>query len=236
MKLKFISFCFLAALGTNISAADNDYQVIKDSFKSVFPSVEVTGIRPAPLDNMYEVTVGGEILYVSADGKYIMRGDIIDAAEKRNLTEEQRSLVRVNLLNGVPKKDVIEFPASKPEHTIFVFTDTSCGYCRRLHQDVPELNRRGVSVRYFAYPRAGLDSPTATQLQSVWCADDRNQALTDAKAGKTIEEKQCDNPVAAQFELGRQIGIRGTPAIYLENGKALPGYLPPNQLIQAASQ
>jgi thiol:disulfide interchange protein DsbC len=127
---------------------------------------------------------------------------------------------------------MIVFSPASPKHTITVFTDIDCTYCRRLHNEVKQLNDLGVKVRYMAFPRAGAGSEPFSKAVSVWCAEDRQQAITDAKAGQPVPTKNCANPVQAQYEVGQTIGVRGTPAIILENGRMLPGYVPAPELVQ----
>jgi thiol:disulfide interchange protein DsbC len=128
---------------------------------------------------------------------------------------------------------MVVFAPEKTKHTVTVFTDIDCPYCVRFHQQVPELNENGVKVRYLAFPRSGVDSAAYRKAVSVWCAEDRSRAMTDAKAGRNVPEKSCDNPVGEHFETGRALGITGTPTLVLDNGKVVPGYVPTNQLIAA---
>jgi len=112
-----------------------------------------------------------------------------------------------------------------------VFTDSTCPYCSRLHEQVSELNKQGVEVRYLAFPRQGLQGKGFNDLVNIWCADNQQQAMTDAKAGKNLPAKQCDNPIAEQYELGRRLGVQGTPAIFLPDGRLIPGFVPAERLI-----
>ena len=125
---------------------------------------------------------------------------------------------------------IVFAPEGKPSYTITVFTDIDCGYCRKLHGEMAGYNAEGIKVQYLFYPRAGEGSPSFAKAVSVWCADDRRTALTDAKAGKSIPDKTCPNPVKEHLELGEKMGVSGTPAIVLENGEMVPGYIPPKRL------
>ncbi|MBI1733321.1 MAG: DsbC family protein [Gammaproteobacteria bacterium] len=209
---------------------------LKAVLKGLLPDQEVTRVSPAPVPGLYEIQVGTEVLYMTTDGRYLIQGDMLDLTERRNLTEQKRSTARVQRLNEVPLADMIEFAPPSPKHVVYVFTDTQCGYCRRLHREMAEINRRGIAVRYLAFPRAGVGSPAFEQMESVWCAADRRQALTDAKLGKPVPSKTCASPVAREFALGEAIGVRGTPAIYTTDGRALPGYMPPDDLLAALQE
>ena len=211
-------------------------ELLRKAVTDVFPGVEITRIKPAPIAGLYEVMLGTEMVYLSEDGRYIMQGDLIDLGEKINLSEQERAAARKRVLESVPGSETIDFVPGDTRHTVYVFTDITCGYCQRFHRDMAELNDRGVTVRYLAFPRAGAGSDAFRDMESVWCATDRNAAMTRAKLGNSVAAAQCDNPVQRQYELGQALGVRGTPAIYLENGQELPGYVPPDTLLEALNQ
>jgi thiol:disulfide interchange protein DsbC len=224
----------LLALAPGVSAADPAVpQPVSDLLKRLVPDQAPSSVQVAPAAGLYEVAYGAEVVYVSADGRYVLRGDLIDVVSMRNLTEDTRTAARLQALDALGEQGMIVFGPAEARHTITVFTDVDCPYCVKLHQEVPELNRQGVKVRYLAFPRAGLDSPGFRKTVSVWCADDRQQALTDAKAGKPVPEKTCDNPVKQHYEAGQALGVNGTPTLVLDNGRVLPGYVPAARLVQA---
>ena len=226
-----------AALFSGAANADPDREdFLRKAITDVFPDVEITRIKPAPIPGLYEVMLGTEMIYLSEDGRYMLQGDLVDLGEKINLSERERAAARKQVLDSIPASETIDFVPEGAQHTVYVFTDITCGYCRRFHQDVAELNGRGVSVRYLAYPRAGTGSDAFTDMESIWCAADRNTAMTLAKQGDPVTPAQCDNPVQRQYELGNALGVRGTPAIYLENGQEMPGYVPPDTLLEALQQ
>ncbi len=204
-----------------------------ESMQQVFPGIDISHVKSTPIDNIYEVMMGPDVVYMTGDARFVLKGDLIDMQERRNLSEDVRSQARVDLLNNIPENEYIEFASKDSKDTIYVFTDVDCGYCRKLHRDVTELNEKGITVRYLAYPRGGIRSSTYKQMTNIWCAEDRPQALTDAKNGRPTKARKCDNPVANQYALGKKMGVRGTPAIFLESGRALPGYLPPDELLKA---
>ena len=209
---------------------------ITESLRRVFPDLEITRIRESRIEGLYEVMIGTDVLYATRDGRYIIQGDLLDLKARANLTEETRSGARINLLERIPEGETIEFAPPEPRHTVYVFTDISCGYCRRLHRDMPELNRRGIAVRYLAFPRGGVGSSAFREMESVWCAADRKSAITDAKAGKPVARAQCSNPVRKQFELGQLLGVTGTPAMFRTDGRLLQGYMEPDELLQALGE
>ena len=229
--MKFNVLALSALLFSNSLLADDALnEELAAAVSRFLPDVEIDNIQPAPIKGLYQIIIGPEVIYMTRDGSYIVKGEILDINERRNLTEDVRADSRVKLLNEIKKDEYIEFAGKNARDAIYVFTDVDCGYCRKLHQDVPELNSRGISVRYLAYPRAGVDSATGKEMSQVWCADDRQTALTASKNRESFEGKTCDDPVAEQHVLGQKMGVRGTPSIYLENGRNLPGYMPPEEI------
>ncbi|MCK0745565.1 DsbC family protein [Chromohalobacter nigrandesensis] len=195
----------------------------------------VASIEESPLSGLYEVRLeSGETLYTDADGEYMVVGDLYRNRDGQmvNLTERAANERRQARLDDVPEDErVIYKPAGEVKARITVFTDTSCPYCQKLHKEVPRLNRMGIEVDYLAFPRAGVDSEAARVLSQAWCADNATEALTGAMGGETPDATaQCEAPVAEQYELGRELGIQGTPAIVLPNGRMVPGYVPAERL------
>lgn len=206
---------------------------IEKTLKKVLPEVNITSIKPSPVDGLYQVMEGAEVYYVTGDGRYFFHGELYDLKERHNLTEVSRTAVRDQLLQKLSKDEYIEFSPAHPKHVIYVFTDVDCPYCRRLHSHIKQINKLGIAVRYLAFPRQGLDTDTYTEMESVWCAKDRNEALTEAKLGKLPVKADCKNPVAQQFALGQSMGVHGTPAVFTSNGRYLGGYMAPDELEQA---
>lgn len=231
MRLFLILLMLTGSTVIQAAEATPAEQTIREELSVLAPDLDITRIRPAPIDGLYEVVIGTNVIYTTADGRYVLRGELLDLQEQQNVSKNVEADLRQQLLANMPRDEMIRFSNGKSEHAIYVFTDTDCGYCRKLHQDVPYLTEHGVEVRYLAYPRAGLDSDTYNEMQAVWCADDRKKALTQAKSGEKIKSRDCNSPVARQYKAGQRLGIRGTPAIFLENGRELPGYVPPKQLL-----
>lgn len=213
-----------------VTPGGSDYPEIRRTIKGLVADQEIRSIRETPLAGLYEVTLGAEVLYISKDGQYIIQGDLILTKERKSLTEERRGFVRQEILKTVNTSTEIIFAPKKTRHIVAIFTDIDCGYCRKLHQEMAEYNNLGIEIRYLAYPRAGLMSDSYNKAVTVWCSTDRKQALTESKSGKTLKSKTCENPVKAHFELGQKLGISGTPALLLEDGTLLPGYIPPARL------
>ncbi len=222
--LLLVSSAFAAEIPSVVTETANRLQQLMGA-----KNVSVT---PTPIANLYETLIGNEAFYISADGAYFIRGDLYESKTPKNLTDAKRNQLRIKALNAMSEKEMIVFaPKTATKYTINVFTDITCRYCVKFHKEVPKLNEAGVKVRYLAYPRAGIGSITYHEMVSVWCAKDRKQALTDAKAGREIKPASCKNPVAKQLQLGQTLGVTGTPAIVLSDGELVPGYVPANRLI-----
>jgi thiol:disulfide interchange protein DsbC len=207
--------------------------------KKLPAGTKLDDLRPSQIAGVYEFMQGADISYITSDGKYFVDGVIYDMDTHENLTEARRVDLRVKALAAVPESDMIVFaPKTQVKYTLNVFTDIDCGYCRKLHNDMPELNRLGVKVRYLSFPRTGPDTESWYKAQVVWCSADRNDALTKAKAGGVLDlRKACKNsPVEREYNLGRDIGVHGTPAIVTENGDYISGYMPPQALLKHLDQ
>jgi thiol:disulfide interchange protein DsbC len=204
---------------------------IRAAVAKLLPGVEVASIAGSPIAGWSEVAVQGRVFYVSNDGKYLIHGALVDVASDENLTRLSEGALRKDLLDAVGADRRIVFAAAQPKHRITVFTDIDCGYCQRLHQQMADYNRLGISVEYLFYPRAGINSESFEQAVAVWCASDRRAALTAAKSGAVLPHASCTNPVRMDFELARKVGVDGTPAIYADNGVQLGGYLEPTEML-----
>ena len=183
------------------------------------------------LPGVYEVRYGSIVVYFSADGRHMLRGDLVDLETGDNVTETARSHARAETVTALGESSMVVFAPETVKHTVTVFTDVDCGYCQRMHRQMADYNRLGIEIRYTAFPRAGVGSDTYDRMVSVWCASDQQAAMTDAKTGRVVEAARCDNPVSAHYEAGREIGVRGTPAIVLESGEIIPGYVEPEELL-----
>jgi len=203
---------------------------VRAALQKVMPGVEPDSVRPSPIANLYEVLIGPHLVYVSADGRYLLQGSIYDLETRQDLTEPRQRKAVVDAIDAVGEDKMIIFGEGDAQHTVTVVTDIDCGYCRKLHSEIDKFNQRGIRVRYLFFPRAGLNSDSYNKAVSVWCAEDRKKALTEAKAGKPVPPRTCDNPVRGHMALADAIGVSGTPAIILPGGKVIPGYVPPDRL------
>lgn len=236
---RFIAAAALGLASAIAQAADPD-QAIRQSLKALQPDLPIEAISESPMPGLYQVQLkGGRLLYTSADAQFVLQGFLFQVKDGKtvNLTEQAESKAVAKQINAIPAKEMVVFPAdakAAQKTHITVFTDTDCGYCQKLHSEVAELNRRGVEVRYVAFPRQGTGSHGYNTLVSVWCAKDPREAMNLAKARKDVPEAKCENPVEKQYQLGQLIGVQGTPAIVLANGQLIPGYQPAPQLAEAA--
>lgn len=235
--MRHISYQHLLAAGLLLSTsvmspamAETPVQVT-EALSKLVPGLKPDSIRPAAIKGLYEVAFGGQVIYITADGKYFVRGDVVDLATGSNLTENSRQKMRGKLLQDAGEKSMIIYGNKNSKYTITVFSDIDCSYCRKFHSEMGEYNKRGIRVRYMAFPRSGVNTPSYFKAVSVWCAKDRKKAMNLAKQGKQPESLKCENPVQQHMIIGEKLGVRGTPSIILPNGKLLPGYVPPDKLI-----
>lgn len=199
--------------------------------------IQVDRIDPAPFPGFRQVVAGGQVVYVSDDGKYVMQGAVLDVAARKDLTEAAMARVRADVLKSLPMADRIVYPAQgATKHRIIVLTDVECGYCRKFHQEIGEHAKRGIEVQYMAFPRAGLGSEDYRKMVAVWCAPDRRKALTDAKNDRPVPRRACTTPVDMQYNAGKRMGLEGTPMILTPGGEFVGGYLAPDTLVQRLEQ
>lgn len=219
-----------------VVGAPADIAAIKEQLAKIIPDETPDSITESPVPGLYEVVFGPEVFYVSKSGRYMLQGDLIDAHRLNNLTEEKRSLGRRDLIASLDEKSMIVFRGKEQKHMVTVFTDVDCTYCRKLHREMADYNRAGITIRYVAFPRNGIDTESYYKMVSVWCAADRNAAMTLAKDGGNPEAKDCANPVKKHMAAGDRLGVSGTPTMVLEDGSVLPGYVDPRRLAHFLEQ
>lgn len=236
MNIRWLRVCLpvLALTMMNMAFADaGAHDAIESSLRKVLPDMKTDHIRPSPIPGISEVQVGPRLFYVTNDGRYLLQGSLIDLQTRKDISEERRKAFRLEAVNDLGEQNMIIFPAKNPRHTITVFTDVDCTYCRKLHKEINRYNDLGITVRYLLYPRSGADTPSYYKAVTVWCNENRQDALTRAKAGEKLKRVDCPNPVLSTIELGEEFGLQGTPAIILDDGEMVPGYVPPERLAQA---
>lgn len=221
---------------TPVFAEDINLEAAKKNISKQFDGVNPNNIFPSPISGLYQVLMPPRFFYASADGRYIVDGDLIDMTTKQNVSQGPRNKSVAVAINAMGEDSMIIFGPDTLKHTVTVFTDIDCGYCRKLHNEVKKYNKLGIRVRYLAYPRAGIGSDSFKKAEDVWCNKDKAKAMTQAKNGGNVKSKNCDNPVARHYALGNMIGIRGTPAIVLEDGTVIPGYIPAARLGEALNK
>ena len=227
----------LVLAGPALAGDDPELEAVRDRISSMFETIDPEDIDHSPIDGWYEVQKGSVVAYVSSDGRYLLQGDLIDLDSQVNLTEQSRNEARRDIMASVEDDRSIVFSPEEVKHTVTVFTDVDCGYCRKLHAEIDQYMEKGIAVRYLLYPRNGPASRAWNTSEDVWCARDRNAALTAAKLGREFETNQCDaSMVSDHYMLGRNIGLTGTPAIVLEDGTLIAGYMPPAALAMRLEQ
>lgn len=224
------------ATGISTSTADAETSVLKRSEASTLanlrekiadqlPGMPVDSVAATPIDGVYELITEGQIYYVNSDASFLLTGNMIELATQQNLTELRLGGLHMDLLATIDESNMLIYePKETSDRSITVFTDISCGYCRLLHEQIDTLLDAGVRVRYLMFPRAGLGSPAHQALESVWCNGDPQKAMTTAKAGGQVAQASCANPIESHVQIAEQVGLRGTPLIYLDTGERVHGY------------
>jgi thiol:disulfide interchange protein DsbC len=233
-----LSLAVTPAPVTPVSATAPAAPAVTTADPRVAIASKMAGVKPedlhaSPIPGVYELLRGGDAAYLSTDGKYAIVGDLYETGTNNDLTENRRRDLRLKMLAAIPEAQMVVFGPQNARHTITVFTDMDCAYCRKLHSQISDYNKLGIKVRYIAYPRSGPNTSSWTKAEQVWCSADRKTALTDAKLGKTLPDKICpNNPVAKEYELGQQFNLQGTPTLILGNGEMVSGYMAPPDLAQ----
>jgi thiol:disulfide interchange protein DsbC len=198
------------------------------------PGATPDDVSASPIPGLYEVTMGGLIAYVSEDGKYLVSGSVYDLDTQMNLTASRRNAARAKALAAASESQMIVFGPQNPKMTVTVFTDIDCGFCRKFHSQIADVNKAGVRVRYLMYPRTGPGTESWRKAEQVWCSADRRDALTRAKRGEPLKAKACgDGAIKTQYELGSDLGVEGTPAIFTQTGDYIGGFLTPEELVNS---
>lgn len=224
----FFFLLILAPLSAPL--ADEQTAAIEKVLSRIFPRQHPDTIVAAPVPGLYEVSYGTEIFYVTGDGRFLLQGDLIDLQSINNLTEEKRSVARKKIIAAIDPATAIIFKPGKTRYVVNVFTDVDCPYCRKMHKEIDGYLREGIEIRYLAYPRSGINTPSYYKAVAVWCSPDRKAAMTMAKSGGSVEAKACNDPVRAHMARAREIGISGTPTLVLPDGSVIAGYISAKQL------
>ncbi|GHC24765.1 Thiol:disulfide interchange protein DsbC [Aidingimonas halophila] len=231
--LAFGAFMLVALTGPSVQADPPD-ALLEDIEVNGEP-MPVESVRDTPLPDIYHVRLeNGETFYSDSEGKHFLVGDLYRNGEDGlvNLSEQGRNEERAARIATVPESERVIFRGvHDTKARVTVFTDATCPYCRKFHEEVPRLNEMGIAVHYLAFPRGGLSSEGGRELRQIWCADNRTEAMNAAKRDEALPDTEdCDNPVEDQYHLGMDIGVEGTPAIVLPDGRLVPGYVPAERL------
>jgi thiol:disulfide interchange protein DsbC len=236
-SLRITGALFTVALALPLTTQADEAARLAERLEVRGQPMPVASVQATPVEGFFEVRLEtGESFYSDAEGRYFLVGDLYENADQGlvNLTEQGRNAERAARLAEVPESERVIFRSTAGSQAqILVFTDTTCPYCRQLHEEVPRLNERGIEVHYLAFPRTGMNAQGARVLEQIWCDDNPTEAMTAAKRGDALSgSTSCDNPVESQYHLGMEVGVQGTPAIVLPDGRLVPGYVPADRLAE----
>lgn len=220
-------------IAASASAQTTGTSAIKDSVSKLSPETKISSIEDSPLPGVKLLRVNGEPVYMSADGKYLFAGDIIEVESKTNLTEVIRAGMRVEKIRTANAADHVIYGPADNAKKVYVFTDVSCPYCQKFHAEVPKLVAQGITVEYIAWPRGGPRGPGYGQMQAIWCSKDRAAAMDRAFKGEKLPVASCDHPLKSSYELGAAVNVEGTPAIFDTRGNHLGGFVPAERIVKA---
>jgi len=214
-----------------------ELEAVRQKVGEMFDMIGPEDISASPVDGWYTIHTGSVVAYISADGRYLLQGDLVDLDNQVNLSENVRNDSRRELMAAVTDDQTIMFTPAEIKYSVSIFTDVDCTYCRRLHSQIDQYLEHGIQVRYLMYPRNGPASSAWNTAEDVWCASDRQSALTMAKLDRDFPTNKCDaSAIQDHYVMGRDVGLNGTPAIVLEDGTLIGGYLAPDQLIATLEQ
>lgn len=221
----FLVLLFSTLLASASVHAESTVDEVQSRLAERLPGIGITSLNESAVPGLYELVTDGQIYYVDETAQYLLDGSLIQLVDRKNLTDARLGSIHLAMIEAVGEDNMLIYEPKQSIHrSITVFTDISCGYCRRLHSEIDTLLDAGIRVRYLMFPRAGLGSQGHKDLESVWCADNPQKALTNAKAGGEIEPRTCDNPIKQHVALAERVGLRGTPLIYTDSGEMIPGY------------
>jgi thiol:disulfide interchange protein DsbC len=225
------------AAGEVPPAAEGISPEVRAAVVSKLQGAKPSDVGPSPIPGVYEVTSNGQVAYVTADGRYLLFGNLYDLDGGKNLTADRLNLARSRMLASASESQMIVYGPQNAKHTVTVFTDIDCGYCRDFHAHIDEYNKAGIRVRYVMYPRTGPGTQSWRTAEQVWCSKDRRDALTRAKRGEALTTEACgDGPLLSQFEFGTRMGVEGTPTVYTQSGVRIGGYMKPGEMLQALAE
>lgn len=231
---KFI--CLVMLLMGNLSMAQSDG--IEEKIRKILPpNSEILSISDSAMPGVKIIDLGRQTVFAYESGNYLLIGEAFDIENQMSLLDDIKSKKMKDILSSIKEKELIMMGDTGSERYVSVWTDVDCGYCRKLHfETVPKLIEAGVQIRYILWPRSGTNNESYDKAVSVYCAEDQVAAITDAKAGKDIPVKDCDNPVARFYQYGLNAGVRGTPTIVLDNDIIIPGYVPADVVLSSLNQ
>ena len=214
------------------AAKDINLENAKKNILKLYKNINPDNISPSPIPGLYQVAIPPRFFYISMDVRYVVNGNLIETASGKNISQSLRDQSVAAAIGSLDEDTMIIFGDKKLKHTVTVFTDVDCGYCRKLHNEIGKYNKLGIRVRYLAFPRAGIDSASYKKIEAVWCSEDKKKAMTKAKNGQSVISKPCNSPIKQHLSLVYLLGLNGTPAIVLEDGSIVPGYVPAARLIK----
>ena len=222
--MKNILLLIIITLLVSCAKRDDVNIDIRKTISNAYPDVAIDEIKKID-DNFHEIIINKQIYYATNDGKYLIVGNVINLNTKESITENTKMNQRLSIIESIDMKNFMIFKPKKTDHILTIFTDTSCPYCQKLHNEIPDLLENNIEIRYVLFSRNGNDVDAYQQLVSAWCSADKVDALEDLFAGDILDDiSNCENPIAKNFDYAGSLSVEGTPTIFLEDGRIIPGY------------
>ena len=220
LYLILVTLCLVSCSQTE----EGEQLDIKKTISDAYPTVDIKDIKKID-NNFHEIIINNQIYYATNDGKYLIIGNVIDLQTKESITENTKMKQRLSIINSIEKENLVIYKPEETKHVLTVFTDTSCPYCQKLHNEVPRLLENGIEVRYILFSRNGDGVEAYKQLASAWCSKNKEEAVESLFEGDILDDVDiCENPLNKNSEYASLLSVEGTPTIFLEDGRVIPGY------------
>ena len=208
---------------------------VENAMNEKYPHIKIDSVERLN-DSFFEIAIQDQIFYLTTDFRHLIAGNIIDFQSGSNLTENSIKVKRKSFLSKIKNEDTVIYKPKKVNHTITIFTDTSCPYCQKMHNEINDLLENNIAIRYVLFSRNGVDDDAYEDMVSVWCADDRKQALDKVFKNDFIRNMKCSNPIKDNYNLASDLNVNGTPMIFIEDGSVIPGYVSSRKIIDILVQ
>jgi len=242
MKAKFALLFAVISGMFNCSYAANEATLSPSSMEKLHNiGLNIEHVENSPVSGVFTVVSKEGISYATENGDYIFTGNLfkVNGQDVENVTE---SALLKGVQNFANNTQTIDYKSPNEKYVIAIFTDITCGFCQKLHHDIAEYLRAGISIKYLAYPRMGLNSVVSKNMASIWCSSEPKKAFDEAMKDNVLPNnkpsKECRELIAAQFDMGSTMQLKGTPTSITLKGKpfVFTGYVTPESMAKQLAE